>query len=94
MTCFCEALRMLADEHKCHMMSRKDAMTVSTPQHAYSIKKFCELNSVSRAFLYKLISQGKGPRTFKVGRRTLISAEEGSRWRASLESIGELRVRP
>lgn len=56
------------------------------PLHAYSIKKFCELNSVSRAFLYKLIRQGKGPRTFKLGRRTLISAEQAAPWRTSLES--------
>jgi len=53
---------------------------------AYSIEKFGELNSVSRSFIYKLIKQGKGPRTFKVGRRTLISAEEAIRWRAALES--------
>ncbi len=77
MTCFCAALRILANEHQCTVASGKGAVADSTPQHAYSIKKFCELNSVSRAFLYKLISQGKGPTTFKVGRRTLISAEEG-----------------
>jgi hypothetical protein len=40
-------------------------------RQAYSIEKFSELNSVSRAFVYKLIRQGKGLRTFKIGRRTL-----------------------
>jgi len=58
-------------------------------QQVYSIKKFSELHSVSRSFLYKLIREGKGPRTFKIGRRTLISGEEAIRWRASLESAEE-----
>ena len=53
---------------------------------AYSITGFCDDHHLSKAFLYKLISLGKGPRLMKIGRRTLISAEAAADWRAQMEA--------
>lgn len=52
---------------------------------AYSIDAFCETHSISRAMFYLLLKDGKGPRTMKVGRRTLISAEAAHDWRLQME---------
>lgn len=57
---------------------------------AQSVSDFCQSNSISRSLFYKLLRQGKGPRTIKIGRRTLISVESAAEWRKSLEStLGE-----
>lgn len=53
---------------------------------AYSIPGFCADHHFSKAFLYKLIKDGKGPRLMKIGRRTLISAESAADWRALMEA--------
>ena len=53
---------------------------------AYSISGFCADHHLSKAFLYKLIKEGKGPRLMKIGRRTLISAEAAADWRAQMEA--------
>lgn len=53
---------------------------------AYTIPGFCDDHHLSKAFLYKLIKDGKGPRLMKIGRRTLISAEAAAAWRAQMES--------
>lgn len=48
---------------------------------AFDIPAFCKTHSISRALLYKLIREGKGPRLIKAGRRTLISFEAAQEWR-------------
>jgi predicted DNA-binding transcriptional regulator AlpA len=48
---------------------------------AFSVREFCEAHNLSRALFYKLLSQGKGPRLSKVGRRTLIMTEDAADWR-------------
>jgi len=53
---------------------------------AYTVATFCADHHLSKAFLYKLIGEGKGPRLMKVGRRTLISAEAAADWRAHMEA--------
>ena len=52
----------------------------------YSVSSFCADHYISKAFLYKLIGEGKGPRLMKVGRRTLISSEAAADWRAHMEA--------
>ncbi len=52
----------------------------------YTIAGFCADHHFSKAFLYKLIKDGNGPRLMKVGRRTLISAEAAAAWRAQMEA--------
>ncbi len=57
-------------------------------QLAFSVEDFCRLNNISRAFFYKIVSQGKGPRLMKVGRRTLVSSESAADWRVQMEKEG------
>lgn len=52
----------------------------------FTIAGFCADHHISKAFLYKLIKEGKAPTLFKVGRRTLISAEAAAAWRAKMEA--------
>lgn len=52
-----------------------------------SIKEFCAAHSISRSFLYKLITAGRGPRLTKLGARTLVSAEAAADWRRGLEAM-------
>lgn len=52
----------------------------------YSIPGFIADHHISRAFFYKLVNEGKGPRLMKIGRRTLISAEAAADWRAQMEA--------
>ncbi|WP_221065048.1 helix-turn-helix transcriptional regulator [Methylomagnum ishizawai] len=73
--------------------SSKDLQKIGAPSepHAmphplvYSIPEFCKAHGFSRAMLYKLWAEGKGPRVMKIGKRTLISAESAAAWRHSLE---------
>lgn len=53
----------------------------------FTIAEFCaEHGMISRSFFHKLVNMGKGPRLMKIGRRTLISAEAASAWRAQMEA--------
>lgn len=52
---------------------------------ASSIARFCEDNDISRSTFYKLDSAGKAPRTFRVGRRRLVSDEAAIEWRRERE---------
>ena len=54
-------------------------------REAFSVNDFCSAHSISRSFFYRLESKGLGPRTFKIGDRTLISKEAAAEWRAQLE---------
>jgi hypothetical protein len=48
---------------------------------AFNVNEFCEAHRISRAFFYTLQKDDLGPRTFKVGRRTLVSVEAAAEWR-------------
>ena len=52
---------------------------------AYSPAQFCTDHGIARTTLYALFKEGRGPTTFKVGRRTLISNEAAAAWRARME---------
>jgi predicted DNA-binding transcriptional regulator AlpA len=52
----------------------------------FSVREFCKTHAISRAFLYKMHRDGKGPRFAKCGSRTLISAESAAEWRKGLEA--------
>lgn len=52
---------------------------------AFNVMTFCESHGISRSLFYGLVSQGRGPRLMKVGKRTLISAEAAAEWRARME---------
>ncbi len=59
-------------------------MTPNRP--AFSIEQFCESHgNISRAYFYKLVASGLGPRLMRVGRRVLISQEAAADWRRAME---------
>ena len=61
-------------------------MSISTrPQGARSVSQFCEDHNISRAHFYNLFREGQAPKTFKVGRRRLISDEAAAEWRKQQE---------
>jgi predicted DNA-binding transcriptional regulator AlpA len=56
-------------------------------KQSYSVFQFTKANNLSRATFYNLAKQGLAPKTMKVGRRTLITAEAAAEWRARMEQI-------
>jgi hypothetical protein len=50
-----------------------------------SIARFCQRNDISEALYYKLQVNGLGPKTMRLGKRTLITTEAESRWRKERE---------
>lgn len=62
---------------------------------AYSIDEFCAAHGgITRQHFHSLMKRGLGPRTFKVGRRTLISRRAAAEWVARMESITADALRP
>jgi hypothetical protein len=53
---------------------------------AVDVPTFCLLHSISRASLYNLWRNGRGPAVMKVGTRTLISREASAAWRRQMEA--------
>ena len=62
---------------------RKTHSTVALA--AYSIEQFCQAHNISIDLYFKLQRQGLGPKTMKVGARTLISIEAAAEWRRARE---------
>lgn len=58
---------------------------MTTETQAYSISKFCEAHSISRAKFYLLCKEGQSPKIMRVGRRRLISVEAAKEWRECME---------
>ena len=56
---------------------------------SYTVDEFCKAECMSRSMVYKLWSQGKGPRWFQVGNRRHISHEARTEWRRRLEAEAE-----
>jgi excisionase family DNA binding protein len=50
-----------------------------------SVAEFCHQHGISRGTFYKLVSEGRGPKAVKIGRRTLISSEAAEEWRRRME---------
>ena len=57
-------------------------------QEAYPFKLFCALHGISRQTGYRLLAQGK-LRTFKAGRKRLVSREAAAEFRRTLEAEAE-----
>ena len=53
--------------------------------HTYSVSEFCREHGISRGLFYQLLKDGKGPKTMKLGRRTLISREAAEDWSRRME---------
>jgi hypothetical protein len=52
---------------------------------AVSIPEFCRRHGISQSLYYDLNARKLGPRTMKVGGRTLISREAAAAWRRARE---------
>ncbi len=72
------------------MVSRQEqnraGLAAQLPPAAFSVPEFCATHRISRALFYILQRAGRGPRSFKVGRRTLISSEAAAERRKRLEA--------
>lgn len=64
----------------------KSSAVPSRDPAAYTVSSFCEEHHISRSYLYRLWSEGRGPRRTKLGRRTLISGEAAAAWRRQMEA--------
>jgi excisionase family DNA binding protein len=53
--------------------------TMDNQRIAYAVPEFCQLAGIGRSTLYEEIKAGRIA-VVKVGRRTLITAEEGRAW--------------
>jgi hypothetical protein len=54
---------------------------------AYTIKQFCEAyGGISTDFYFKLQRQGRGPKTMKLGTRTLITVKSAEAWAREREA--------
>jgi hypothetical protein len=56
-----------------------------TTEASYTIDEFCKAERISRAFLYKLWANGKGPRYYLVGTVRRISHEARLEWQQQFE---------
>jgi len=64
----------------------KSTASRSLDTAAYTVSSFSEEHHISRSYLYRLWSEGRGPRRTKLGRRTLISGEAAAEWRRRMET--------
>ena len=53
---------------------------------SYTVDEFAEAERMSRSMVYKLWSQGQGPRFYMVGTVRRISEEARQEWRRQLEA--------
>lgn len=60
-------------------------MAIEHEKSAQTVPEFCSDHSISTGFFYKLLKQGKAPKTIKVAGRRLISREAAEEWRRRFE---------
>ena len=53
---------------------------------SFTIQEFCAAEKISRAFFYKLQSQGKAPQTYSLGSNRRISRDAYLEWRHERET--------
>lgn len=51
---------------------------------ALSINEFCKQYGFSRSMFYKLKEQGKGPKTYNLGKKVFISKEAAEEWQKEI----------
>jgi predicted DNA-binding transcriptional regulator AlpA len=61
-------------------------------RYAWTIDEFCQSHAISRATFYNLLKRGVGPRTMKVGARTLIADAAAAEWRERMEEMAEVNT--
>ena len=58
-------------------------------EHIFSIPAFAKAHAISRTQTYREIGSGRLIAS-KIGKRTVITAENASKWRAALPPLGSL----
>lgn len=48
-----------------------------------SISEFCARHGISPSTFFKLLANGQAPKTYKIGRRTLITESDAAEWLAA-----------
>ena len=61
-------------------------------EKSYTPYELAAAERISRAMLYKLWSQGKGPRFYLVGNRRRIAEKSRLEWRRQLEANADART--
>jgi predicted DNA-binding transcriptional regulator AlpA len=60
-------------------------------QSTYTVDEFCRAERISRSMIYKLWSQGQGPRFYMVGTVRRISHQARLEWQQQMEAAsGEI----
>ncbi|HYE35669.1 hypothetical protein [Methylocaldum sp.] len=67
-------------------MTTKTEPAAQTERDAYTIPEFCKSHRICLASFYNLEKRGQAPRTFRVGRRRLVSVEAAAEWRRAMEA--------
>jgi hypothetical protein len=49
-------------------------------EQSFSLKEWCAARRLSPAMFYKLRQRGQAPRTYRVGRKVLISPDADAEW--------------
>lgn len=65
---------------------KKDGNIPISRKHHFSVDEWCQLSGISRTRFYELMAEGLAPKSFKVGKRRLISAEAAAAWTAQMEA--------
>lgn len=60
---------------------------------AFTVDGFCRAYLISKAMFYVLAKEGKGPKTFRVGRKRLVSWESAEAWRRAMEAEEEAKAK-
>ena len=68
--------------HRAPELLQTAAPLRSVPVGSLAIREFCQSENISESKYYTEAKAGRGPATFKVGSRTLISIESAAAWRA------------
>jgi len=68
--------------------TRGSCMANNVDCQVYTVDQFCEAHGISHVTFYKLLQNGNAPKTFKIGRRRLITREAATAWRAEMETQG------
>jgi predicted DNA-binding transcriptional regulator AlpA len=60
-------------------------------RRAYTMAEWAAVRRISKSMLYKLLREGRGPRTYYVGTRRFGSAEADAEWARQCEAEAERR---
>ncbi|WP_439925527.1 helix-turn-helix transcriptional regulator [Nitrobacter sp. JJSN] len=53
---------------------------------SFTLREWCELRRCSRSYFYRLLKDGKAPRTFLVGCQRRVTEQADAEWLAAREA--------